>query len=202
MTTTVFPTNAPTPVWAEFQVVEAWPTVTIDDGTLGYCIPVPRHWAREPLVERIGNETIHTYRGPTPGDWLSVRQLVPADPSADLADWLGACLSLIGFPVVPPATSQPAVPRLLTWSGARRCADLAERLGAADVRVADGVALGELDSGPAFSRLYVVLARIAERAWNVNLSLFSACPPGASEDLILANDHCRAAAVFGKLRFG
>jgi hypothetical protein len=196
------PTNVPTPPWAEIPDVEAWPTVVVDDPALGYSVPVPALWAREPAVEHFPTETVHTYRGRAPVDWLSLRCLVGAVPSADLADWVEVCLGLTGFPVLPPAESLPAPPRLLDWSGTLHCPELATRLGADDLRVADCLAVCQLDSGAVFLRAYVLLARVAARAWNVNLSIFSACPPGAPEALVLANDHRRAAAVFGKLRLG
>lgn len=196
------PTTVPTPPWAEGEDRPAWPTVVASDESLGYRLPVPAHWAREPLVEHLPNETVHTYRGRVAGDWLNIRRLIRADPSADLADWVNACLGLTGFPVVPPAESFPAPPRLLSWSDVLPCPELAARLRVDEVWVADGMAVCQLESGASLVRLYVLLARIAERAWNVNLSIRSACPPNAPEALILANDHCRAGAVVGKLHLG
>lgn len=193
------PATVPTPPWAEGEDLSAWPTVVASDEALGYRVPVPAHWAREPLVEHLPNETVHTYRGRAAGDWLSIRGLLRADPSADLADWVNACFGLTGFPVVPPAESLPAPPRLLSWSDVLPCPELAARLRVDEVRVAEGLAICQLDSGAALVRVYVLLARVAESAWNVTLAIRSACPPNAPEALILANDHCRAGAVFGKL---
>jgi hypothetical protein len=192
----------PTPSWAETEDVAGWPTVEASDETFGYRVPVPALWEREPVVEHLPIETVHTYRGRTPLDWLSIRRLIGADPAADLSDWVDACLHLTGFPVLPLAESLPTAPRLLVWSGVQLCPELAARLGAEDLRVADGLGLCQLESGASLIRVYVLLARVAARAWNVNLSLFSACPPNAPEALVRANDHRRAAAVFGRLRLG
>jgi hypothetical protein len=192
----------PTPPWAETDDVVGWPTVEVSDEALGYRVPVPALWAHEPVVEHLPTETVHTYRGRTPLDWLSIRRLTGADPAADLADWVDAILQLTGFPVLPPADTLTSVPRLLVWSGVQACPELAARLGAEDLRVADGLGVCQLESGESLLRVYVLLARVAARAWNVNLSLFSACPPNAPEALVRANDHRRGAATFGRLRLG
>jgi len=111
-------------------------------------------------------------------------------------------LSLIGFPVLPPSGGVSTAPHLLDWSGLLKCAAVARCLGADDVRLAHGVAMWTLDTGPALCRVYVLLARAASRAWNVNLSMRTACPPNTPEPVVRTNDHLRAAAVFGRLHLG
>lgn len=52
-----------------------------------------------------------------------------------------------------------------------------------------------------FEHVYIVMARRANFAWKVTLSFESACLPGVPESVVASNDHVRAGATFGSLRF-
>ena len=51
------------------------------------------------------------------------------------------------------------------------------------------------------TRIYILMARRGELAWKVTLCFESAVLPGMPEPMVAANDHVRAGASLGYLRF-
>jgi hypothetical protein len=140
-------------------------------------------------------EQAHTFRGLCSSDWLTVSLMQPADPVADIRNWVEAMLHLTGFPIVTQADHRPT---LLEWQDQGACPSLADRLQVEAAHVYQGVAWLPT-TPPELSRIYLLLARRGSHAWKITLSLLSACPPGTAEDQIMINDHVRAGATFGTL---
>jgi len=155
-------------------------------------LSVPDGWSPEPGLDLGATVTQRRFRGPGPADVLVVEVIDRADPTLPLRGWVDATLALTGLPM----TGLPDGAFLVEW-------------GEVGVETVEGEADELLEfrglvrwPGPPaeLSRAYVVLVRCGDRAWNVALSIMSACLPGDPEEIVEAQDHARAAAVLDGLR--
>ena len=117
-----------------------------------------------------------------------------------MRNWVDAIVSMSGFPVPAMQHAADASLRLLEWQYQGNGQPLTERLAVDETHLYQGLAMLAAKP-PELARIYILLARHGTLAWKDSLSLLSACPPGTPEEMIAANDHVRARATFGDLRF-
>jgi hypothetical protein len=184
------------PPWATLAELKAWPTRVVESLELGYRVPLPLAFRDKAERSRSPVDEEDLYRGPSDGEWLSIRVMGQANPRQDIGGWVASFLHLTGFPAPLPPESPP--PKLLEWREEGSSKALADHLAVDETRLFQGAALFG-GAPPSLSRIYILLARRETRAWNVCLALASACPPGAPEAMIAKNDHQRAGAIFGGL---
>ena len=188
------------PAWLQPVTLEEWPTQFIEHAALRYAIPLPQGWDTKPLVSQTNMEREHIYRGAYSPELLAVSFMDNADPAANMRNWVEAAVAMTGLPPLPIVWSGDQAPRVLGWQYHGADVPLTERLGLNETHAYSGVVTRS--GKPAdLARIYVLLARRGTWAWKVSLSLMSACPPGTLEKVVVENDHVRAGAVFGHLRF-
>lgn len=187
------------PIWFQPTKLEAWATRPMKNNIVYCYLHFPRIWEPTPEMNETPQDIEHIFRGVQPTEWLIIKVMEQADPSANLRDWLEVILGLTGFPILPIAQACAAPPTLLQWDYYGPYSDLTEQLEVDETHVYHGLAnLGESSK---FAGLYVLLARRKTRAWQVALSLTSNYSPGASTDAAITEDHMRAGATLGNLRF-
>lgn len=191
-----------TPVWARpAATLEGWPTAAATDDDLGYALHRPEHWSADPERSENPMEVEHVYRGPLTGECLSVARMGKADPKADMRGWVGGLLAITGTPNLAMWAGMDEPPTMNEWTPRGGPEALQRRLKLDEVHAFDGHMTFSVE--PATSvRVYVLLGRRGQVAWKVFLSISSACPPGSDWDTIVANDHGRAAQIFGNLTLG
>ena len=188
------------PVWAEPITLEGWPTYVVDSTALRYALPIREGWNPIPEVEELPMQVEHVYRGVYASEWLTVAFMEKADPSSNLRNWIDAVVRMVGFPILAMHQASDPPPELIEWQYVGAYPALSERLGVDETFLYHGAA--KLPGRPPeLARIYTLLARRGTMAWQVNLSFNSACPPGMPEEMIVSNDHVRAGATFGYLRF-
>ncbi len=184
------------PSWTASRAVTGWPVERVELHALAIDLGVPLGW--EPEERGTGAPAqIAVHRGPSRAEQVAVQLVEDADESRPLSAWLDAVVTVAGFPVPELlGDGDGGQPDLVEWRDVGAAPGYAERLGADDSHLYDGLAV--LTSRPTqLARLYVVLLRARRRAWRLSLSFESACPPGSPSALVEANDHVRAAATFG-----
>lgn len=163
-----------------------------------YVIGLPTSWDPEPRQHLGLYEFEHIFDGPVPVDRLAISVLPAAVPGDDLRLWVDAALAATGFPVPALADDPADVPLLLEWEPLGPTGLLTARLAVDEACLYQGLA--RLAAPTAMlARIYVLLARRGSWAWQIALSIESACPPGTDELMVAANDHARGACVFGGL---
>jgi hypothetical protein len=188
------------PAWFEPASLEHWPTRLVESSALHYSLPLRQGWDSAPQVSEAPLEIEHVFRGPAASDCLVIGFMDRADPAADIRNWVEAIITMTGFPLPSLQQVGGASPRLLEWETLGARPPLAQRLGVEEAYPYQGLAMLP-GRPPELARFYILLARRETFAWKVSLSLYSACPPGTSEQIVVANDHVRAGATFGSLRF-
>ncbi|MEV4757861.1 hypothetical protein AB0J86_22475 [Micromonospora sp. NPDC049559] len=181
--------TATRPIWS--TVEPGWPVRSeqVEGVTLG----VPEGWRPEAATPAVGGVTERAFTGRFPGELLAVAVMPEADPTHNLRLWVDATIALIGLPH--PALAPAG---LLEWAAEGEQVGWAADLGVDTCLTYQGV----LGDSPNLNRCYVVLARRGTTAWRIVLSLASAMLPGSPDEGVTAQDHVRAAAVFGGLRLG
>lgn len=187
------------PSWLQPRGLATWPTQTVTHPQLRYSIPVPAAWQQTPEIKTTAFETEHFYTGHLPGEGLIIKALPEAQPDHPLQSWVEAIVQIIGFPLLSIQQGLPSPPALVQWQTQGSDLDLQQRLEVDETCLYQGLAqLSEGETG--LIRLYVLLARRQTWAWQVGLSIASACLPGTPEEKVEVNDHWRAGAVLGNLR--
>ncbi|MBD1890545.1 hypothetical protein [Coleofasciculus sp. FACHB-SPT9] len=185
------------PIWTQAIKLEGWQTQVVESKALRYTVPLCQGWDTIPQVSQTPLEVEHIYRGRYLSEWFTITFIENADPTADLRNLVEVILAATGFPLVSilPVNIQP---KLLEWQPEGNCTALSHRLGVHETYLYQGLAL--LPIKPIeLSRFYILLVRRGMLVWKISLSFISACSPGTSEDIAIANDHVRAGATFGYL---
>jgi hypothetical protein len=115
-----------------------------------------------------------------------------------LRNWVDATVAMTGFPVAALAAACPSPPRLRAFAPCPLTAAAARALRLDELVLYEGLATIPT-SPPELARLYLLLGRRGQRAWKIELTLTSACPPDAPYRKVAASDHRRAGAVLGGL---
>lgn len=191
-------------VWLQTARPEGWEVRAVEDERLRYRLAVPEGWNAAPL-EAGPNEAGQLFRGDHSGERLAVAFMREADPAAALPNRVEADLRLRGYPVaelIPDSDPTPnSGPTMLEWKLEEGGPALRERFGVDELWLGSGLSKFRLDREMNLARLYVVLARRGDLAWRMGLSFLSASMPGSPEEMVIENDHVRAGAIFGPLRF-
>jgi hypothetical protein len=189
------------PGWLRPADPKDWPARPFESPMLRYALRVPVRFSVEPEVRPLGKETEHVFRGPWPTERLIVSFMEKAT-GGKMANWVDAVAALTGFPILdllPAGNEKP--PELLEWRYEGAIPSFAERAKLDEAHGYQGLA--RLQTEPRrIARLYLLLARRGTFAWKVTLTFESACLPGMPEALVYSNDHVRAGAVLGDMRFG
>ena len=123
-----------------------------------------------------------------------------ANPDSDMMLWVGAIVGMTGFPIPQMTDSGSEPPELLEWDYQGTSEPLAKRLSVDELHLYSGLARLSNET-PGLARFYILMARRGRSAWKVALSFASACVPGMPEEMVVSNDHVRAGATFGELKF-
>ncbi len=188
------------PVWVEPIQLNQWPTRWVESNSLDYGLPLPKRWRLDTTAFQSPVDGSDLYRGEFASELLAVHLMRQASPAYDLGTWVEAVLQMTGFPSPILAAAGGAETQLLDWQAWGDAAALNQRLAVDETRLYMGLAmLGK--KAPELARFYIVLARRRTLAWQVMVSFMSACLPGTAEEMVIANDHVRAGAILGGLRF-
>ena len=187
------------PTWLQPIQLEEWPTTLLSQPLLKISLPLPLDWHSQGVKKLTPQEKEEIFRGPDQVEGLSLNYMTAVDPTARLANWLEPILSITGYPL-PSLLPTDAEPTLLDWEAEEPSEAERVRLGVNELLLYQGVAFFR-EPYPTLARLYVLMARRDREAWKVGLSFMSACPPGAPQAMIDQNDHVRAGASFGELKF-
>jgi len=187
------------PPWMVPAEPEGWPTVGFESPALRYQIRVPRRWSADPAVTATSSELKHVFAGLAPGSQLSVRFMDRAIPGHDMRRWVDTAMMMIGFPVIG-VTGDGKQPELLEWQYEGEYGPLAAKRDLDEIHCWSGVARIENAAIP-LRRIYISAFRRQTFAWLVSLLFETAVQPGMPEHLVEANDHERAGAIFGHIRF-
>lgn len=189
------------PVWVEPVDLPGWPTQPVESATLRYRIPLPAGWSVEPQVEETPVEVQHVFRGDYPAEWLIANFMKDANPKDKITNWVEAIMHMAGFPILPMKQAIGPSLQLLEWRYEGAGPLYAQRLAVDEAYFYSGLAMFQDQSRSALARFYILLARRENSAWKIALSFMSACPPGMPEAMVISNDHVRAGATFGSVRF-
>ncbi len=194
------PRGSAIPIWMQPTLLAAWPTQYVTHEALQYAMPVPEAWSQPPLEIVEPMTQTHVYRGLQPSEWLVVSFMPQATGGSDMRNWTDHIVSLIGFPVEQLLQAHEELPQLLAWDYTGPSAEGARIFDVDELHLYTGLAKWP-DGLQGYMRIYQVLARKGDCAWKVSLLLTTACPPGTPQALVATNDHVRAGAVLGQLRF-
>ncbi|MBD1923140.1 hypothetical protein H6F77_18975 [Microcoleus sp. FACHB-831] len=190
------------PIWTQPAILDNWPTQAVKSDALKYALHLRQGWSNTPQVEETAMQVEHIFAGSHPTEWLIVSSMDNVNPSCPLREWVEAMVLVTGFPILPILSSVDPHPQLLEWEHDGSCVPLARHLSVDEVYLVRGVAAIEPpNSFPALARFYILLARRGKLAWKVTLSFLTVCLPGMPTSAIASNDHVRAGATFGNLRF-
>lgn len=181
----------------EADAIDEWPVRPVDTG-IGVTVAVPPSWSA-PRTSDEAMVRITRCSGSLPGEGLAVSRLDNVEADKDVTTWLELSMSVFGG-LDPQTLADDGATEILQWR--REPADgLAESLAADEAAAFSGLATFTVDGErPELIRSYVLLVRRGSTAWKIGLALSSACLPGTPDELVDANDHIRARAVFGGLR--
>jgi len=188
------------PPWLEPVELEAWPTRFVEDEGVGAALLLPVGWRDDPEEQREGDVVERSWAGALPGEGLSVAVLTPADAGRSIRTWVDAGVAMLGHPDLPALTGAERDIELLEFLCDGEGEPLTGRLAVDEAATYQGLLALDV-APPDLVRVYVVLARRGSVAWKIGLTLSTACPPGTDPDVVQANDHVRAGAVLGELRF-
>jgi hypothetical protein len=189
------------PIWVQPAEVEGWPTREVASPMLRYSVRLREGWTTSPQTRSTEMEVTHVYRGNTAADWLIITLMDQANDRGNMRNWVDGNQFLVGFPILDMTLGEPKPkPNLLEWSCLGQFDELTARLGVDESLLYTGLAQVEAQY-PLFSRLYILAARRANFAWKVTLCFETACFPGVGEQMVAENDHVRAGATFGYVRF-
>jgi hypothetical protein len=181
-------------------VVEAWPVRWLDAPDVGAEIAVPDAWSDATRGDE-GPAVVVRVEGRLPGEGLVIARIGNATTGRNIGDWIELPMSVVGG-LDPQTLVAKGDTEILMWQR-DEVDDLAARLQLDEVAAYDGLAkfVPAGADAPELVHSYVLLARRGDDAWKVALTLSSACLPGMPDDVMDANDHVRARACFGQLRF-
>lgn len=186
------------PIWLQPRGLDTWPTQTVTNSQLRYRVPIPAAWPQTPEIKPTAFETEHFFGGRLPGEGLIIKALPEAKPDHPLQSWVEAIVQITGFPLLSIQQGLTSPPALLQWQAQGPCLDLQQHFQVEETFLYQGLAqLSEGETG--LIRLYVLLAKRQTWAWQVGLSIASACLPGTPEERVEVNDHWRAGAILGHL---
>lgn len=189
--------------WLEPEAAEidGWPVRGVELPAVGVAVAVPQAWSA-PATTDEPPATMARITGALPGEGLVVARIGNATSGRDIGDWLQLPMSATGG-LDPQTMATKGTSEVLQWQRSDT-GELAARFGTDELVAHDGLAkyLADPDDPPELVHSYVVLARRGDTAWKVALTLSSACLPGTPDDVVDANDHVRARACLGRLRFG
>ena len=146
------------PSWTASRAVTGWPVERVELHGLAIDVGVPLGW--EPEERGTGAPAqIAVHRGPSRAEQLAVQLVEDADESRPLSAWLDAVVTVAGFPVPELlGDGDGRQPDLVEWRDVGAAPGYAERLGADDSHLYDGLAV-LASRPPQLARLYVVLLR-------------------------------------------
>jgi hypothetical protein len=188
------------PIWVQPIKGNDWQTQVIDNAQLKYILSVPSAWHISPKVLSTHLDIEHFFQGNVLGEGLVIKFMQNANPKHNILNWVEAFVSLMGFPILSIRQTLEPLPQLIQWEYKGICPPLSERLKVDEIHLYEGLAQIS-ESSPTLIRLYILLARRNTFAWQINLSISSACLPDAPKELVEINDHFRAGAIFGNLQF-
>lgn len=189
------------PAWLERADPQEWPTVPFESPLLRYSLRIPKHWSTTPKLNPLSLEVEHIFRGSWPTEWLIVSFMDKASTGGRMTDWVDGLLAVTGFPILAMTSSSGPQPKLLQWYHEGSFDLITKKLDVDETHCFSGVA--QLPTEPLhLARIYILLARRGTFAWKVTLSIETAYLPSMPAHLITSNDHVRAGAVLGDLRFG
>ncbi len=189
-----------TPVWIQTTQLVDWPTQVISNPDLHYQLPICESWASKPHINTTPVETEHFFQGANSGEGMSIKFMGQANPEDNMCNWVDALVTMTGFPFLVIQQSLDLPPQLLQWHYNGPCPPLTKRLEVDETHLYQGLAKTTTPV-PSLIRLYTLLARRNNLAWQVCLSISSACLPGTIDEALTVNDHVRAGATFGFLVF-
>lgn len=190
------------PTWIRRVQREDWQTEVIYLPDLLCSIPICRSWSMEPDITTTPMEIEKFFSGRSFGEGLIIKFMETADSEGNICNWVDGLTAMAGFPIASlQKTLDDTSLQLLQWSYDGICPSLTAKLGVEETHLYQGLASISKPI-PTLLRLYTLLARQGNLAWQVNLSLSSACLPGTPEEVVDSNDHCRAGATFGELQLG
>lgn len=186
------------PAWVEGVAPAGWPVERVLVDAVRAWVPVPRGWVPDPGVPGGGGAVCHAeWSGALLGEFLAVDLLLAAEPSVALTEWPSSRLALTGVPFA--VDSRILGVEILEMDRVDDASGrLAARVGAQEALALTGLAMVS-EPEQTLVRWYELVARSGTDAWDVTLSFASACLPGSPDDLVIRNDHVRAAATFGGL---
>ncbi|MBW4635576.1 MAG: hypothetical protein KME30_27945 [Iphinoe sp. HA4291-MV1] len=188
------------PVWMQPIELSGWPTQRIESTDLHYWLLIPANWNPNPHISQNPLQIEHYFQGIHPAELVTIGFMDKAEPNSDMRNWVDAFLKLTGFPILPMFQVNGSPPQLMEWQYEGNFPALSDRFNVDETHLYQGLA--QFPNHPSdLARLYILLARRGSFAWKVSVSILSACFPGTLEDTIATNDHVRAGAILGYLRF-
>ncbi|RPI80270.1 MAG: hypothetical protein EHM41_23050 [Chloroflexi bacterium] len=187
------------PIWTEpTDLGKRWPVREVESPKLSYHFALPSGWERQAQAAETQLYSEETYHGGAVSELASVSYMPQADPDGDIRNWVEGVLAVAGFPI--PELAKGSPPELLEWAYEGSWPALTGRLGVDECHTYQGLAYLPETEGEV-ARFYILLARRGQQAWKVTLSFLSACLPGTEDQEVYENDHVRAGATFGALKF-
>jgi hypothetical protein len=181
--------------------LDGWAVRPIELDAVGLAAAVPAEWG-EPVVHDEGRTVRAVVAGRIPGEGFVIVRLADATEDDDIVDWVQLPMSVSGG-LDPETLAAAGSSDVLTWN-LHTFPALAERLAVDEAHAFSALSTvtPEGDGARELVRSYVLLARRADVAWKIALTLSSACLPGTDEDAIDANDHIRARACLTSVKLG
>jgi hypothetical protein len=191
--------NIKAPIWTHpVDLGRMWPTQVVTNPDLRYSMAMPMMWERAPELEKTAMYVEELFHGFAASDLASFSFMPKADPSGNIRNWVDGTLAMAGFPIVSLVKETP--PQMMEWAYEGNWPEYAKQLGLDECHTYQGLAR---IPGPEMelARMYFLLARRGSQAWKITFSILSACLPGTDADTLYRNDHVRAGASFGTLKF-
>ncbi len=175
-----------------------WPTQVVTNVDLGYSMALNSMWKRSPELEKTPMYIEESFHGFGASDLAIVSFMPKTDPAGNIRNWVEGTLAMAGFPIL--SLVKEAPPQMMEWAYEGSWPVYASQLGVDECHTYQGLAR---IPGPdmELARMYFLLARRGEHAWKITFSILSACLPGTDAETVYRNDHVRAGASFGTLKF-
>jgi hypothetical protein len=187
------------PAWLKRSDPAGWPTIPLQSEMLRYSLRIPQRLRSEPEVRASSREVEHAYHGARNTEWLIITFMDKANATSDMRNWVEPILATSGFPV---AINLDPMPQLARWRYLGRLPGLASGLDVDEAHAYTGLAKYTEADRTILGRLYIVMAWRKNFAWKLALSIETALFEGMPEEMVYAQDHVRAGAVFGTLQLG
>ena len=186
-------------MWVQPKKLENWPTKIIDNGKLHCQLPVCEDWSTNPQVTINDSEIEHCFYGKSLAECLMIKFMEQANPNNNICNWVDYSIAITGFPILSIQQRLERPPSLLEWNYEGSYPYLTQKLAVDEVHLYQGLAK-IFNPSTSMIRLYVLLARRDTFAWQIALSIYSACFPNTPKELVDSNDHFRAGSIFGNLK--